>query len=258
MILSVLLPINKDEGYFESCLESVINQNFEDFELLILANNCSDELWSTIIEFSKKSKKIKIFRLELGGLTFALNYGLNISIGKYIARMDADDLCLPDRFKIQVEYLEKNPSTIVLGSQIILIDQNNNIISQTHKLPTTLEKIKSHSYRNNPLAHPSVIFRRKDIISIGGYKFGFYGEDYELWLRCLRNNFKIENLSIPLIYYRIHDKQETTWKNLNNIYSPVSTILFYYYTQTKKIKFLLNIFTKNKYFFYIKSFFQRL
>lgn len=249
MLLSVLLPINKDHGFFEDCIKSILNQKFNDFELLIIANNCSDELWMKILELSVNEDKIKPFRLELGGLTFALNYGLNIASGKYIARIDADDLCLPNRFITQIEYLEKKPSTIVLGSQFTQIDQNNNIIQQKSNLPITTQEIRKYSYKNCPIAHPSVIFRKKEIIAIGGYKFGFYGEDYELWLRCLDNDYQIENLDISLIYYRIHENQETDLKNLKKIFSPVSTILFYYFTQTKNHKYLLSIFTKNKYYF---------
>lgn len=83
--ISVVLPVNRDDGFLNEAINSVLNQTFINFELLVIANNCSDELWSYLIMKSRKDSRIKPVRLELGGLSFALNYGINMSRGRFIA-----------------------------------------------------------------------------------------------------------------------------------------------------------------------------
>lgn len=217
--VSVLLPVNRDDGYLDAAVSSILNQTFKDFELLIIANNCTDELWSKIENIKELDARIKTFRLELGGLTFALNYGLNVAEGEYVARMDADDISLPERLEKQVVFLDKNISVVVLGTQIKYMDENNickDILASN--LPSDFNHLRKLSYFKCPIYHPTVMFRRTMILQIGGYKYGFYGEDYELWLRCIHQGYRISNLQDVLLKYRVHSSQVSSTSSNKNIY----------------------------------------
>lgn len=242
-MISVILPINRDDGYFEQAVESILCQTYSDFEFLIIANNCDDQLWAKIEEIQKKDIRIKSYRLELGGLTFALNYGLNIARGEYIARMDADDISLVDRFKKQVEFLDANNSVHILGTQIKYIDEKGGVsVFKASVLPEN--PAKKIAYYKCPLYHPTVMFRKNSILAIGGYKYGFYGEDYELWLRCIKNNLKIVNLPDILLNYRIHGKQLSNTSAEKNIY--LSAMLYTFFRNYKDLGFLKGMLVQNK------------
>ena len=102
--VSIILAINSDHGFLRDAINSILDQSFEDFEFIIIANNCSDELWLELNKFTDLDPRIKIKRLKIGGLIFALNYGLAIAKGAYIARMDAAALSTSDLFVYQIHY----------------------------------------------------------------------------------------------------------------------------------------------------------
>lgn len=241
--VSVLLPVNRDDGYLDAAVSSILNQTFRDFELLIIANNCTDELWSKIENIKESDIRVKSFRLDLGGLTFALNYGLNIAKGEYIARMDADDISLPQRLEKQVDFLDKNTSVVILGAQISYIDDDGELsLLKASILPKNpSEKV---AYYKCPIYHPTVMFRKSIILSIGGYKYGFYGEDFELWLRCIKNNLNIVNLSDILLNYRIHENQVSSTSVEKNIY--IYAMLYIFFKKYKDYNFLKGMFFQNK------------
>lgn len=241
--VSVLLPVNRDDGYLDTAVDSILNQTFRDFELLIIANNCTDDLWFKIENFKKLDIRIKIFRLNLGGLTFALNYGLNIATGEYIARMDADDISLPERLQKQVDFLDKNTSVVILGAQISYIDDEGDLSLFTASIlpKNPSEKV---AYYKCPIYHPTVMFRKSTILAIGGYKYGFYGEDFELWLRCIKNNLKIVNLPDTLLNYRIHDNQVSSTSVEKNIY--IYAMFYIFLKKYKDYNFLKGMLFQNK------------
>lgn len=218
-MISVILPVNRDDGFLEQAVNSILNQTYSSFELLIIANNCNNELWDKIQLIRKKDIRIQAHRLNLGGLVFALNYGLNIAKYEYIARMDADDIALSNRFKLQIDFLEKNPEIVILGTQIAYIDElNKERPIKASFLPVGSKDLCKISYLKCPLYHPTVMFRKTPIMKIGAYKYGFYGEDYELWLRCMHEGYNIANLEEILLKYRIHSSQLSNSSDRKNIY----------------------------------------
>lgn len=249
-LISVILPVNADHGFLNDSIKSIQNQTFKEFEFIIVANNCSDDLWHYLENIAIEDKRIKPVRLKMGGLVFALNYGLELAQGSYIARMDADDVAKNNRLEIQINYLEQNSDVVVLGTQIEFIDENGNLKHKQGKArPLSDHDIKENLYRNSPLAHPSVMFRKNEIIKIGGYKFGFYGEDYDLWLRCKEQNYKLENLDQILVQYRIHGNQETDLSSFRKISDPVSALIFLYLKKTNNLKFLKGLFYQSRFYF---------
>lgn len=251
-LVSVILPIYKDDGFFDEALNSILVQTHKNIEVLVIANNSDDSLWEKIVEYAQQDLRIKPFRLELGGLANALNYGIERSRGEYIARMDADDICVKDRIEKQLEFMLKNIDIDILGTQIQYIDMNSNFTEKGRTLvPENHEKIVQFLKKRCPFWHPTVMFKRKSIIKIGGYKYGFYGEDYELWIRAYLAGLKFHNLPEVLLNYRTHLNQMSSAKAKDSIYM----ILKYYFKQTGDMGFLLGsfVYTKSMQFFIVKT-----
>jgi glycosyltransferase involved in cell wall biosynthesis len=235
--VSVIMPINRDDGFFEAAVNSVLNQTFENFEFLIIANNCTDELWQKILKV--QDTRVITKRVSVGGLCFSPNYGLILARGDYIARMDADDIALPNRLELQVNFLDENPQIDVVGGKVTLIGSAGQLLSDTPKFYETHEQIISVLPYRNPLTQPAVCMRKAALLDVGGYKFGFTGEDYELWLRLMMAGKRFHNLDQELLLYRRHDLQMTSAAKNYVIFCEVSSMLFMYFLKTKQLKFFL-------------------
>jgi glycosyltransferase involved in cell wall biosynthesis len=240
--ISVIMPINRDDGFFEAALNSVLCQSYRNFEFLIIANNCSDELWQKISDIS--DERVVAKRVNIGNLIFPMNLGLSLAKGEYIARMDADDVCLPDRFKLQLNFLEKNPNIDILGGRVKLIDSFGSELSTIPKFFETHFEITSALPYRNPLVQPAIFFRKKVLLENGGYKFGFAGEDYDLWIRLMLAGKTFHNLNDVVLLYRRHESQMTSDNRRYLIFSEVSALLLMYFLKTKDVRFLLGAILK--------------
>lgn len=193
-----------------------MNQTYKDFNVLIVDDNSSDNTKTIIRNWEKADGRIKLVRINNNneGLTKNLNYLLNYSNSEYIARMDADDICEPNRLEEQVRYLNEHPDVSVVGTIAYQIDENDEKKEALRRVPIDYDSIKKMIHIANPMIHPSVMFRREDILSIGGYNENYRtAQDYELWFRCLANNMKLANINKPLIQYRI-SSQHANKRNL--------------------------------------------
>jgi glycosyltransferase involved in cell wall biosynthesis len=136
----------------------------------------------------------------------ALNTGLALINSEYVARFDSDDIMFPERLEKQVEFLDKHPEILAVGSQIMLIDEAGREM-HIHSNPTNQTEMVKVIGRRTPMAHPSVMFRTKAVTGVGGYReFYKYAEDYDLWMRLFEVG-KIINLEDCLVWYRIHKSQ---------------------------------------------------
>ncbi len=229
VMVSVVLAIYKDDGFFDEALQSILQQTYKNLEVIIVANNCDDKVWNKIIKYSEQDGRIVPLRLKMGGLAFALNYGIEAAKGSYIARMDADDICLENRIEKQMDFLLKNLDVDILGTQIEYIDSHGFVIQKGWtQSPEMHQEILNFLKYRCALFHPTVVFKKDAIINIGGYKYGFYGEDYEIWIRAALAGLKFHNLKEVLLKYRIHDNQMSTVKAKNSI----QLLLNYYWKQT--------------------------
>jgi glycosyltransferase involved in cell wall biosynthesis len=202
--VSVILPVYNGEKFLDESINSVLNQTFKDFELIIV-NDCStDNSLKIIKRYMKKDKRIILINNPKNlGLQKSLNKGLKISKEKYIARMDADDISLPNRLQLQVNYLEKNRDIFLIGSSAIVIDEDGKRIGVFKKFDN-YRKVKRKLLKNNHLIHPSIIFRNsREFFYREKFKTS---EDYDFYLRILSSGKKITNLPEFLIKYRIHKK----------------------------------------------------
>jgi glycosyltransferase involved in cell wall biosynthesis len=201
--LSVVLPCYNAAAFLQEAISSVLKQSFTDFELIIIDDGSTDE--SATIISKQNDPRLKVIRNEKNlGLIRTLNTGIAAAKGKYIARMDADDISRPERFEKQISFLEKNPGIGVCGTWMHMI-HNNSVYKHRYQASDT---IKSALVFNNPIVHPSVMMR-KNIFENTAHVYSMdypHGEDYALWISLLeKTNFAV--LDEPLIEYRAHAEQ---------------------------------------------------
>jgi glycosyltransferase involved in cell wall biosynthesis len=203
--VSVLMPVYNGDKYLRETIDSVLNQTYKDFEFIVIDDGSTDNSLKIIESFD--DERIKLIKQNHGKIVKALNGGLEIAKGEYIIRVDADDVSLPERFSTLVDYLDKNPETTICGSWANVIDENGKYLREMTYPPVENSDIKKFILSHCPFIHPSVIFRKKDIEEIGGYR-KYELEDYELWTRILKK-FKGHNIPEKLINYRVHSKSMT-------------------------------------------------
>ena len=204
--ISVILPVYNAENYLKDAIDSILNQTYQNFELIIVNDGSTDS--SEEIINSYKSNKIKyIENKENLGLIKSLNFGLDKAKGKYIVRMDADDISLPSRLKVQYNYMEENPDVVACGTYIQHFGENLKI----RKYPLTDEDVRLFFVFRSPIAHPSAIMQAvffKGDNAVQYNKDYLYAEDYKLWsdLMCYG---KITNIPDCLLKYRVSATQIT-------------------------------------------------
>jgi len=217
--ISILMPTFNCEKYIINAIQSVLWQTYEYFELIVIDDGSTDNTSSLVKKV--KDKRIQYVRIEHSGISNALNFGLKIAKHDWIARMDADDLSLPNRLVRQINFIENNSSYDVVSSWYVTFRSTR--ICHLFKLPVDHKKIVQGLELHSTLCHPGTMFRKQLVLSIGGYSNHPF-EDYDLWLR-LRQNAKFYNIPEPLILVRLREdslfrkdliKKKTTMIYLQN------------------------------------------
>jgi len=205
--ITVLMPVYNGEKYLREAIDSILSQTFTDFEFIIV-NDISTDSTKEIIS-SYNDPRIRLINTDHNmGLVRSLNYGLKLAKGKYIARMDADDISLPNRLELQATYLDNYPEVALLGTGKYIINQNGKILSKTIALSDPCKNI----LKSNTFTHGSVMFKKNISEELGYYNELFkYSEDYELWLRFAKY-YKVSNLPQPLYKWRVHTENITNTK----------------------------------------------
>lgn len=208
--VSVVIPVLDGELYIQESIRSCLNQEHLK-ELIVVDNGSNDSTPILVQELSRLDPRIKLVRCDERGIANALNFGIAVSSGNFIARLDADDLMMKGRLSAQVDFLKLHPDCVVVGSQISLF--SGSLTLGVSNYPTSAKSISRLLSVRNPIAHPSVMINRSVLEMSGGYNPLAEGaEDLDLWIRLLRSG-TICNLPTPLTNYRIHEKQVT--KNVN-------------------------------------------
>ena len=208
--VSVVMPVRDGERFIGDAIASVLAQTFADFEFLIIDDGSTDRTIEIIESFN--DSRIKIMPNK--GAPYvagALTYGCRHAHGEFIARMDADDVCLPNRFMKQVEFLRQNPKVGVVGSDYLWIDDEGREKSgKSWTPPTSHEAIRCLMYLRCPMCHPTVMMRTNVIAPLGWYESKtlqgrrYVSEDLELWCRAIEIT-KFANIAEVLLKYRVHD-----------------------------------------------------
>lgn len=202
-IISVILPVYNCEDYIYESVQSILEQTFEDFELLIINDGSTDK--SKQIILSLDDKRIRYLENRTNqGLIKTLNKGLYFSKGAFIARMDADDLCVNTRFQMQLEYFRQERNVDILGTNQYIIGTSERILHQSNN-----EENKVRLLLQPAVAHSSVMIKRQALIRNKLYydKAALYAEDYKLWIDSSLCGLSIHNLPEYLCGYRIHENQ---------------------------------------------------
>jgi len=201
--VSVLMPVHQAERYLEEAVASVLAQRFDDFELLALDDGSTDASPEILAALAQDDDRIRVLPSEHVGLVTRLNQGLAQARGEFIARMDADDVCHPDRFDRQVAYLDSHGDCVAVGTGTVEVDPERRII-RTLDIRTDHEEIESRLMAGDggALIHASAMYRADALRRIDGYRKEFeYGEVIDLHLR-LAEVGRLANLSDPLYEYR--------------------------------------------------------
>ncbi len=208
--LSVIMSVYNGESYLEESVESVLRQTYTDFELIII-NDCSTDKTSEILEkLALKDERIRVYTNEVNlKLPASLNKAVSLCEGKYILRMDSDDLCLPKRFEKQLAFMEKNKD-IDLSSIRFLTLKNGVFMPGGCGGRTDNEALKAMLLVTNPILHPGVIAKKEVLKELKYDDTLTCTEDLELWTRMVLNNKKMAILPEYLLIYRLHDKQITS------------------------------------------------
>lgn len=204
-LVTVLMALYNGGEYLKQSVQSVLEQTYDNFEFLIV-NDCSTDDSLKVIE-SFQDKRIKVYSNARNlGQTPSLNLGLKLSKGDYFARIDGDDVALPQWLQAQVDAIEKYPDHSVISSYAVAIDETNRI-KKVYAPPLEREDIILRSLIAPPIHHVGSILKKKDIIEIGGYDDRFvYAADYDLWERLIREGLKITTTPQILVAIREHGR----------------------------------------------------
>lgn len=198
-LVSVLLPAYNAAATLPAALDSLLAQSLADFEVVAVDDGSADATARVLAEYARRDRRVRPLSIPHGGIVAALGAALNAARGEFLARMDADDLALPERLARQAAALEEDPELGLAACRVAFggcrrscagyaryVDWTNSLLSP--------EDISLNRFVESPLAHPSVMFRAAVVREHGGYRDGPFPEDYELWLRWLDAGVRMRKL----------------------------------------------------------------
>jgi glycosyltransferase involved in cell wall biosynthesis len=202
--ISVLMPVFNNDRYIVEAIESILNQTESDFEFVIVDDGSTDRTSAILRDYETRDTRIRVIRQKNGGIVSALNTGMRFCRGEYIARMDGDDISYPNRFNLQLDYLDNNPDCVVVGGVFMSIDEEG-----TNLAPYRFVRNKVTSFRSFPIqvaltVHPLAMIRKEALVALAGYRATFpHAEDYDLFIRISKYG-RLHNLDEILLSYRNH------------------------------------------------------
>lgn len=208
----MLLPFHREGEWLREAAESILQQTHSDFELLLLESRADDLTAQTAKNLAQADQRIRLLPVDEQGIAHALNKGWKLARGKYIARMDADDIAHPERLSKQHHHLQANSDIQVVSCQTTLFPSGSDnegyeyYVSWQNKI-ISAEDHSLNRFVESPVAHPSVMIRKSAVERLGIYSTGPVPEDYELWLRWMQEGIRFEKIPETLHYWRDHDNR---------------------------------------------------
>jgi len=212
--VSVIMTCYNAEKYISECIVSILQQTFKNFEFIIV-DDCSTDNTPTILQhYTEQDKRIRLIKTPYRiGFIPSLNMGAKLAKGKYIARIDADDISLEKRIELEKSFLDQNPDYGLVGTKTAWVNENGKIVF-LDGIYENYEKIKNALLYTCPFAHSSVMYRKDVFIRLGGYNEALpYGEDYEMWVK-MSSITKVKNLPQLLTICRWHKNQTFRHKKI--------------------------------------------
>jgi len=224
--LSILLPFKDSELYFQDCLNSLSYQTFQDFEVIAVNDGSQDQSSKILNKWAiSRPHEVREIAGPQKGIGMALKTGSRFCRGDFIARMDSDDTCEPDRFEQQINVLQREKNTKMVGCNSWIIDKLDRRVGELN-LPTTYQVIRHLILLKNPFVHGSVCVEKKAFEEVGGYSGNEkYVEDYELWFKII-SRFPAKNLPQKLYNFRRHELSDTAQKQFSYLKRAQATRLF--------------------------------
>jgi glycosyltransferase involved in cell wall biosynthesis len=209
-----VIPVFNGERYIGEAIDSICKQSFKDIEILVIDDGSSDRSSEIVNNFN--DPRISIYSRPHKGLVDSLNFGISVARGKWLARMDADDIAVPDRFSMQLDFFAKPQDVVALGGGAEIIDGSGQSTGRTIFPPEDHIKLINILLRKEKgisLIHPTVMMRKDALLRCGGYRSAFpASEDSDLWLRLSRVG-KLQSLMAPLVKLRKHNDNVSVTRN---------------------------------------------
>jgi glycosyltransferase involved in cell wall biosynthesis len=205
-MISIILPAYNAERFIKPAVESILQQTFQDFELIVVDDGSTDNTLEILEVFSQQDSRVRVIRSQHGGLSQALNQGISEAKYAWIGRMDADDVALPERLQKQMQAVMENPHVVAWGTHAYHINSQDKILGVARTGPTTEQEF--YNLRNNgdlvQLIHPTVLLKKEVLVAVGGYKSEFEPvEELELFDRMAAYGPTLA-IPEPLLRYRVH------------------------------------------------------
>ncbi len=199
------MPVRNAQAYLPDAIGSIIAQTYTDFELIIADDGSSDNSPAIARQWAQRDGRVVLLELPPAGYLRALKKAVVAAKGSLLARMDADDISMPQRFARQVAYLDEHPKCVLVGANVITMDQDAALIGVMPDIVFGHEAIDQALLRRGwPIVHPTIMMRASALAQIGGYREEFYpNDDHDLFLRMAEIG-EIENLPEVLLHYRKH------------------------------------------------------
>jgi glycosyltransferase involved in cell wall biosynthesis len=197
--VSVVMPVRNGERFLREALDSTLGQTLADLELIVVDDGSTDSTPEILSTAGDRDPRVRVQHQQPGGLTVAINVGCALARAPLIARMDADDVMLPDRLERQVAYLDAHPNVALLGGGVVLVDETGNEIDREPG------RAQLDFLVRNELTHATVMMRADAFVTLGGYRLD-QSEDYDLWLR-FDEHYGVAALADHVIRYRFHPGQ---------------------------------------------------
>lgn len=199
-LASIVIPVHNGEKYIKESIDSCLNQTYENIEIIVVNDSSTDSTLEILKEYGEKINVISVEKQN--GLGNVLNIGIRESNGKYIVRMDADDVMYPTRIEKQIEYMESNPSCVAVGGQIDIINAESEITS--HREYAVEDKdIKKNMFLFQPFAHPAVTLRKSSVESVGLYPENMWKVEDVKFFFLLSKEGEFHNIEDTVLKYRM-------------------------------------------------------
>lgn len=200
--ITVFMTAFNASRHISEAINSILNQTFQDFELLVIDDGSIDETYNIAASFT--DSRIRIIKNEQNkGLLFSRNIALKEARGKYLAILDSDDIAVTNRLDIQYKEFQNRPNLALLGTSALVINDSGNETDEKIDVKYGNEKIRTELFFGNTFVHSSIMMKLEVLRIVGGYQVHL-AEDYDLWIRIAMNH-EVDNLNLPLVKYRKHD-----------------------------------------------------
>ena len=201
--VTVLMPVYNAERFVARTVDTILAQTFGDFEFLIINDGSTDGSLAILQDYAKRDARVRLISRPNTGYVAALNEGLGLARGEFVARIDADVLSDPRRLELQVGRMRREPGLVALGSNALAIDEDGHLLGD-YSVPLTHEEIEANHLRgSSSIHHPAVMLRPEAVTRVGGYRREFMPcEDFDLWLR-LGEVGRLANLPERLLTKRL-------------------------------------------------------